>query len=242
MENEHRTLIVIVTFLSTFFILVSTIPSGFLYTNSAYRQMIIPSYFEASEIQSYYNTTLLELDVDNDTYEFSLGDWNLKLHIDGESREMWMETYTKWWIFEWNINYFTWYNNEVDYSYESDGIEKISFTSIDQVYLSDPNATNSRKWTLVNSETTIVLYFGFNQTYEKPTDALYDGHLNALFCINFDKVNTSYNAWNLISALLFFQMPDVHPAINALIAIPIWVAIAYLIYILILKAIPFVGG
>ena len=53
---------------------------------------------------------------------------------------------------------------------------------------------------------------------------------------------STVSAWNILAQLLFFQMPDVHPAVNALIAIPLWAAIGILVYRLVLMAIPFLGG
>jgi hypothetical protein len=82
--------------------------------------------------------------------------------------------------------------------------------------------------------------FGYNTTsYDNCTQAYENDALGIWLGINFDQVNTQYNAWNLISMILFFQMPDVHPLINVIIAIPIWVTIAYLVFTLITKLIPF---
>jgi len=86
-------------------------------------------------------------------------------------------------------------------------------------------------------------YFGFNDTkYSSPTEAWDNYELDILIGMKFDQVNTSINAWSLISMLLFFQLPEVHWIINALIAIPIWITVAYLIYVLIIKIIPFIAG
>jgi len=131
--------------------------------------------------------------------------------------------YASWWIYaESGVNYGNW----------------LSIEKLDECW---DNESSMVAFNIRTTEVQMRVYFGFNTTkYSKPSEAYYDDGLSCLYGIGFDQINTSTNAWNLIGSLLFFQMPDVHPAINALIAIPLWALIAYLIYVLILKAIPLV--
>ena len=73
--------------------------------------------------------------------------------------------------------------------------------------------------------------------YNNASDAWDHGQLGSFFGVRFDDTNTGFNAMNLIASILFFQMPEIHVAINLLIAVPIWIAIGYIALILILRAI-----
>jgi len=240
-SGEIKGLIIVITFLSTFFLITSMIPSGFLYTTPEGRTVEVPEYFESVDIYSFaetYNFTITQGDELFFEHYFTLGGWNVWFYSDVLTDCMHVEIYDSWWVFRWNFRILEWFNNQgVKVSDENGNIER---TVLDVNYDVD---NQECKFKLSCTDATFVVYFGFNQTkYSKPSEALLNDDLHVLFCINFDKVNTSFNAWNLIGAILFFQMPNVHPAINALIAIPLWIMIAYLVYVLILKAVPFVGG
>lgn len=87
------------------------------------------------------------------------------------------------------------------------------------------------------------VYFGFDDTlYSSFSEAWDAGKLSVFIGVGYETMPVVINAWNLIGMLLSFSLPDINPIINALIAIPLWAMIAYVIYILILKAIPFLGG
>ena len=252
---ENITLVTVVTFLSIFFILVASMPSGLTATPQQGKTVSVPSYFEAVDIQNFAQKYAVNLtDPLSESYDFVFGGWNMKIWDDAQEKAIWVYTYAAWSVFRWDFDYFHWYDFQ--------GIERsvtgwqtaaltqvtyITYNALDDAYIrwvSQNNVTRDAcKWTLKNDHTEMVAYVGFNSSrYSKPSEALFGGELSILFCMNFDKVNTTFNAWNLVGAILFFQTPNVHPVINAIIAIPIWIMIAWLIYILILKAIPFVGG
>lgn len=247
-SGEIKGLILAVTFLSTFFIIVAMIPSDFVTESQEYTPspVSVPEYFEAVDVQSFAETKNINLTDASLTEHFTLGGWNVEFEYWHAYKGFSCRTYSSWWIFNWDFDNFHWY--------DVDGIERSEYftflvqdremcylESIDQLYENYGN--KGLKWNLKNDHTQFVLYFGFNETkYNSPSEALSNDDLHVYIGVNFDKVNTTFNAWNLIGALLTFQLPNVHPAINMLISIPIWVLIAYLIYVLILKAIPFVGG
>ena len=244
-SGEIKGLIIVITFLSTFFIITAMIPPQFLYSGVEGRTVETPEYFESVDIYSFaetYNFTVKKEDYF--TESFSLGGWNVRFYCKYNDKRMYVNIYDSWWILEWNFRSLDWYDmNGVKVSEPAPSPYTYHFLSFENLDKNYDNKTKTCRFTVKNHEVTFVVYFGFNTTkYSKPTEALENSDLRCLFCINFDKINTTFNAWNLIGAILFFQMPDVHPAINALIAIPLWILIAYLIYVLILKAIPFVGG
>jgi hypothetical protein len=79
---------------------------------------------------------------------------------------------------------------------------------------------------------------GFNYTlYANATDAYENDALSIEFGIDWDELGTGLNAWNMLSRILFFQAPDIDPLINAVIAVPLWAAIGYLSYAIVLVAI-----
>jgi hypothetical protein len=251
---ENITLVTVITFLGVFAILVTTIPSAFLISQQEYKQVNVPTYFEAIDLQNFAQTYVVNLTVgyDIEYYDFKFGGWNLRVYDFGDTYEppsgkwLWIRTQAEWWIFKWDFKYFRWYDKEgidrsVDKVYYRDVYRVIYYYAFDEAY--EKWGKDGLKWTIKTDFTKMIVYLGWNFTkYEKPSDALLAGEFSMLLCINFDKMNTSFNAWNLIGSILFFQMPNVHPVINAIIAIPIWVMIVWLMYILILKAIPFVGG
>lgn len=64
------------------------------------------------------------------------------------------------------------------------------------------------------------------------------------FGIDAEEIGKSHvmSAWEIVALLLFFQLPDVHFALNALIALPLWTMIGILTFqlvIAVVKALPF---
>jgi hypothetical protein len=251
---ENITLVTVITFLSAFFILCMLIPSGLVTGNNVQgRSVNVPVYFEGMDIQNFAQTYTVNLTsaTSLEEYEFNLGGWEFLIQ-DYEQPDSWItvRTQSKWWIFRWDFRYFRWYDckgieksvSDFYGGYDFD-IKKniIYYSALDEAY--SQYGKDGLKWILKNDVAELVVFVGFNRTkYSMPSEALNNGDLSLLFCINFDKINTSFNAWNLVGSFLFFQMPNVHPTLNMLFAIPVWILIAWLIYILILKAIPFVGG
>jgi hypothetical protein len=247
---EHSMLITIVTFLGIFFVLSASMPATLIVNPQDGRVVDVPEYFEGIDIQSYANTYVINLSDPNNLEqgEFTFGGWEMK-YSDWNPPDslIWIRTQAEWFIFRWDFQYFKWHDKEgversqVTWIGEWHEKQAISYEALDNAY--ESWGREGLRWTLRNVHTQIVVYVGFNETkYVSPSDALNGGELSLLLCINFDKINTSFNAWNLIGQLLFFQLPNVHPVLNVIIAIPLWAGIAYLIYVLILKVIPFVGG
>jgi len=245
---ENITLVTVVTFLSVFFILVSMMPPGLLYTPSQKRIIEVPEYFQSIDLSYFSATKNFTLGTGYIVYDFALGGWNFQFEVNPVNQGFLLFTYDSWGIFKWNFESFTWHNSKSgiivsvnEGIYLRGGSHNIlKWTQLDPNY--DSNSSLC-EFTLDNPKTQCKIYFAFNTTaYSSPYAALQNGELACLIAIGMDFTNTRINAWNFIGMLLFFQAPEVHPAINALIAIPIWVMIAWLIYILILKAIPFVGG
>jgi len=239
-NQELKSLVLVVSFLGLFAVWVTMIPSGFYASEYEGRELTVPDYFEGIDIQTFSQTSNFTIDFSGsqvfDEY-FDLGGWHMyfqgyKYGLD----YLKAAHYASWWIFGWDYHYADWCLTTSGANYGTE----LTFTDLDNIW---DGQTNMIAFNCRTDQTQWRVYFGWNTTtYAKPSDAIAANEMEVLYGIGFDKVNTSINAWNIVGSLLFFQMPDVHPLINLVIAIPIWAAIGYLVYVLILKAIPFVGG
>ena len=237
--GEIKGLIIVITFLSTFFIVTSFIPSGFKYVIPENREVDVPQYFEAIDVQSFGSTEYFTLNYSLDNYHFTIGGYDLMLFIGYPfGSEIRIDHFHYWWIFQYGFHSMKWYDADgLHVSYEHPLYHEILPISAldDHEY--------GERYTMKCEHFQSIVVFGYNQTaYDSHVEAFQDEALTIFFGVEFDQLQTTYNVWNLVAMILFFQMPNVHPAINALIAIPIWILVAYLVYVLILKAIPFVGG
>ena len=240
-SGEIKVFITVVTFLGVFALLVSMIPGQFAVQSKSYRQISVPEYFEAVNVQSFVETKNLTVPAyDEYGLDCGVGGWELKIYPYYSPL---MNTYhlvlrhiDRWWVIAYGWHDLRWRSKVtgIDLGYTLDKDELLNAYDADK---------GVAEFIVSCEHLTAYVAFAYNTTkYENIVDAWANSELWMLIAIGFDQVNTSTNAWNVIGKLLFFQAPDVHPAINALIAIPIWAAIAITIYILILKAIPFVGG
>ncbi|MEM3629099.1 MAG: hypothetical protein QXE06_06985 [Candidatus Bathyarchaeia archaeon] len=250
-STEQSMLVTVVTFLGIFFILGSIVPPGFMATVAEPRKVKVPEYFESVDLNRYSAYEVINLTWSMNWYDFDLGGWKFQIYW---TSPMWgapdcilFRRKDSWWIFSWFVEEGKWYNPQgvkvsrvrsVLYTEIMLDFECITGDTLNENYQGD-----LIEFKIVFSVTEFTAHFAFNTTkYASPKEAWENNELYCLIGMTFDKQNTTLSAWNLVGALLFFKMPDVHPVLNAIIAIPIWIAIAYLIYILILKAIPFVGG
>lgn len=240
-SGEIKVFITVVTFLGVFALLVSMIPGQFAVQSKTYRQVSVPEYFEAIDIQSFVETKNLTVPAyDEYGLDCSVGGWELRIYPYYSPLmnmyDLVLRHIDRWWIFAYGWHSLRWRSKAkgIDLGYTLDKDELLEY------YDSERKVA---EFIASCEHTTVYVAFAYNTTkYDNIVDAWANNELWMLIGIGFDQINTSTNAWNVIGKLLFFQAPDIHPAINALIAIPLWAAIAVTIYILVLKAIPFVGG
>jgi hypothetical protein len=237
---ELRGLLVVVTFLSITVLLVAMIPGEFVVGSTDNRQVVVPEDYSSSEVMaiaSSYNFTFgphVDKEFDLGGHTFLIFD-NAAGSIPGTGILM-FHTWIEYWIFH-NRDLMKWYDSQnIERDTGADFSQwpyMMKFQTIDDIGV---NTT----WTVQCEHVTVKAMFGYNTTaYDNCTQAYENDALGIWLGINFDQVNTTYNAWNLIQMILFFQMPDVHPLINMIIAIPLWITIAYLVFTLITKLIPF---
>lgn len=245
--SEMRGLIVVGTFLGSLIFLVNLIPSQFLVSSYEGRTISVPEYFEAMELQSFVDTINITLDDSGGqvyipvimqyayVYDFELGGHNLELwdHDYASPKHLHVNHYWYWWIFPTAHHQMEWLNKE--------GFSRGEHLDADE--LDNDYEETTIRYTIKCEHFQAYVFFGFNETtYSQPSDAWDNNELKLLFGIEFDQVNTSINAWGLIAMLLFFGLPNVHWIIDVLIHIPIWIAEAYLAFILILRTIGAIFG
>jgi len=221
-------------FLGVFFILAASMPSEFYSAEYEYGTHSIPENFQALDLQYFAETENDTFTKADYSYDYVMGGWNFRWYAYFSD---WIDhlRYEKWWIFYTYSKQMTWYS--------SGGIElgpRIGASDIDDYW---DTSTNTTKFYLKDDAVSMPCWFSYNTTnYSNATHAWDNDDLDWLTAIDFDAVKTTYSAWGLIGMLLFFQLPDIHPLLNMIIALPCWICIAYLMYRLILLAIPFVGG
>jgi len=239
--SEIRTLIVVVSFLSCMVLLLLWLPaSDFAESIIEARQYSSPEDFDISDIMAYNQTYSI-------TFNYTM---DSPYHIDaddsGIGHDLWLQL-DKYWI---SLDHFWyWFSIPVGFhdmewydttrekiSYQEAYMEKLDIETLDDYIY------GSTFW-MECKHLQLKIVFSYNTTTYSSHLEAFDAEALAMSCgVEWEIEKTTYNAWDLIGMLLIFNMPDVHPAINALMKIPLWTCIAYLCYVLIIKVIPFIAG
>ena len=248
--SELRGLLVTISFLGILVLLLALIPFQF-YVSGEHREVNVPDVFEAIDIYYYAETKSFYM---NETggkefgneyiVEIDLGNWDIDFHyaLANASRLSCSLLHKRYeWIIIPAFHHLTWYNTQgmkrgQDFPYESG-------THLYVEDIEEDGSGGEAHYNAKCSHTQYKVIFAYNSTLYSSFEEAWDYHgLAVFFGVEFDQVNTSYNAWNIVSMLLFFQLPTIHPLINAIIAIPLWICIAYITFILILRAIGAIFG
>lgn len=221
--------------------LIASMPSQFI-SDPNVRQVNYPDTWDSSSMlyiaQSYNYTTLgnstdLDFDLGGRTQNL-LGSYSEALEVN--TTYLYHVTYS--WIFFRQLEPCEWYTQEgllINASHPN----VIFWQEIDAMY----NQSDSPMFKAIFTDYSMYVIFEYNTTaYTTYEEAFHAGELSFWCGLQFDQTNTSYNAWDIIALLLFFSMPDIHPAINALIAIPLWIVIVYVSFIIILRVVGAIFG
>jgi len=238
--SELRGLIVVVTFMSVFVILVLMMPYQFVIGTPSSVQVTVPDYFEISNIMTYNLSETKLITLNQTIWDFSLGGHNLfvdNFHPEAYIDAIQIRHYSWWGPFIVNAHPMKWYDRVGQLI--SQGELNAHLLYIDKLDAHD----YGEAYTVRCDHIYFSTVFGYNQTlYSSYLDAFTHEALDLWMGITWDQQATSFNAWQIVGMLLTFQAPNIHWAINSIIAIPIWVCIAYLAYVLIIKIIPFIPG
>lgn len=116
---------------------------------------------------------------------------------------------------------------EDDLFYEDNLDETLNFSRIDMY----DNAFN------------YVTFVTFDEaSYANLSEAMEDGHVIISMGMGWEYESSIVSGWDLIARLLVFQAPQIHPLINAIIALPIIASVTILIFtiaVIIVKSLPF---
>lgn len=180
-----------------------------------------------------------------DTFEYliEIGAWDVRVEKWDSTKSFYMETYNYWSIFNWNMDPFYWYKDNVDvthdYGYPTPSRERIDISQLD----ADFAANKTLEYKAKNTRTEFSVTFGFNSTkYDEPHDA-YDGdEMQMIFGVAWDERDSNVNAIGFISGLFTFSLPGVPIYVSALIWVMLFPPLAYLTFIFVIKVIGAVFG
>lgn len=208
----------------------------------------MPEYFDAQQIEDlaqYYNIT-----ADNGGAYYSEA-WGIDQSFGhnflfeastvGGEVKISTQHYEVFVIFPINHHYLQWISRDANQTDFGDFVTETEIDSIREFDIDSLYYVSSFK--LKCDHLTMTADIGYNSTlYLNSTSAFAADALTVVFAISWDELGTGLNAYTLISQIMTFQRPDIHPALNSLIAIPLWAMIGFLIVVIILaiiEALPF---
>ncbi|MDH7607708.1 MAG: hypothetical protein QHH12_08165 [Candidatus Bathyarchaeota archaeon] len=237
--SEIRGLVVVGTFLSCLFLLIAFMPQEFFVTAGEERKVEVPKYFESSDL-THWNFTYV-MNITFDPY----GDFE---HFWGKrefGHDMLFRA-NKHIDLIWNDHGYTflgiWTGGHKQDWINNVGVNRGDTLSISEIEADWNHEENLARYTVRCQHFYMRADFAYPAQYSSVSEAFEAEDLHVMFGINWDQRGTSWDAWSLVAAILFFRMPEINPYINAIIAIPIWIAVAYISFILVLRAIGAVFG
>jgi hypothetical protein len=236
--SEMRGIIIIFGFISSFLLLMLLIPTE-MYA-SPYGTSYIPENVDPNSFIAWNSTHTFNITSLNDAWDIAILGWNIRLYsYYGFIR---LTTYNYFTIFEWGFNDFRWYKNGNDITYYwSGGLFTSAHIEVSQIQ-EDENTYGDLSYVCKNDYTTFSPTFAYNTTkWDNVTEAYNNLQLSMILTVDWNERNTGMSAFGLISSLLTFSIPAPYP-INILLAAPFWGAIAYMIFIFLLRIVGSVFG
>lgn len=242
-ENYTPIFITVITFLGSLVFLISLVPPDF-YVSTDLRGVSTAD-FDSSDLEFYNNTwshyldtngswwvaaepDILNLPVDSGDF----GGWNLRLEYSKANLSHHIirctHVHEEWWGIIPS-------HHRMTFSFK--GSDRGTILSINETVV-DMTGSNLAKYSVSCDHFRYRLFLTYNNTlYSSLEDAWNHYKVLASTGIEFNEMNTGLNAWTILSALVFFQLPNVHWTVNALLAIPIYAAVIIISFILILEVI-----
>jgi len=245
-----KALVFVFTVLGVFALLLGTMPGEFITEtwNPDYRSVETKETFDAANILMYDNAESGKLNYSDGPMQYDFGlPSGQKLEIDWVIRYGQSYVYLRHLVAK-TFGYWTNYHNL--YIYDMSGV---MLQYGDKIFKADlvSNWEEDRNATVFNAKcdhiTSNIIFQPRNSSWsigeswdqEKLDFALsYDVNWNA----------TGVSAWTIVAQLLTFQAPDLGIGgvggiiLNAIIAIPTWSLIAYIVYKIVAGIIPFISG
>jgi len=239
--SEYRGLLTVVSFLGLLALLISIIPSGFVESAQDVRLINAEQYegFEAIDMQNFSETWNGSIDAGGmwgilHLQQIDIGGHAFDLVSSHEHDIIQMYHYDYWWIFVTGSHKMTWYDKR--------GID-LGTTVTKAELNANYEAGKPLEFKVSCPHFFVKVFMNFNSTtYATPALAWDSNELLVLIGIDFSQAQTVFNAWAIIGMILFFTLPEIHWVINAIMAIPLWIAIAYVSFILLLRAVGAIWG
>jgi len=239
-ERLHPILLTVITFLGVCFTLIGFMPSWIMTERRDYRKPDIPEELAAEEhlILNFSDVEFINATKEGAWWESKVGGHDIKIMWDQELDFIGVAH-----LDIWRFAIFVVYTGEhgMEWSYRGQPILETDDGILENVsriddYFDDGAARFKLKCDHFHFH--FLLYYQ-TENYTKFSDAFAVNDFGMVIGLTFDQTATTLSSWDLINAILFFQAPQIHPLLNFIIALPLLISIAFLIYEFIRRLIPF---
>jgi len=237
-ERLHPILLTVATFLGVCFCLIGFMPSWMAAQNE-YRQLEIPEETAAIEylILNFSDVEFINATEEGAWWEGEVGGHDIKIMWDQEINFIGVAH-----LEIWRFAIFSVYTGEhgMEWYYQDRLIPTEDGILFNILRINDYFREGATRFKLKcdHFHFHFLLYYQ-TENYTKFSDAFNNNDFWMVLGLTFDQVASTLSSWDLVSSILFFQAPQIHPLLNFIIALPIWVSIGFLIYEFIRRLIPF---
>lgn len=248
--SELRGLVFCVSFLGLLVLLYLWMPAQ-LFTSEEYRDVEVPDIFEGIDVYSFADTDTFTMNetggfdppLESSYYVYELDDGDG--YFGGHDIDFWYKDANESDHFVKNQHLYSVFLiilvHDMNF-YDHNGVNLGTLLNVSDIEDNSLDNYTSR-FNVKCEHLSYTAIFAYNATLYGNFTHAWDYHGLNVFCgISFDQVSTSYNAFDLIGKLLFWQLPEVETHVNAIISLPIWASICYLVYIFILRTIGAIFG
>jgi hypothetical protein len=238
--SEMRGLIIIGSVIGVFILLYGWMPSQLVYPESGMTNLNIPQYFEGQSTVLYNNTFYsINFTLDAISYPAWWGYWGQKFtfadskylfgywnttNYSGHTPEFICDVIDAYDIYVATCSFST---KTTDYG------TALSYTELDALKASGGDLQFSVTCSGYASFTIMLAYD--EDVYSTPTQAFQADAMKIQVGQTIDQIGTATSATGILWNVLTFQWLSVNPYLAALLAIPFWIATAYLIFIVVLR-------
>jgi len=235
-ERLHPILLTVVTFLGICFCLIGLMPTWMM-VKSEYKQFEIPDEVSAIEylFLNFSKVTFINVTQEEDMeWEGQIGGHDILI--------IWRQTYGGWisiyHLEIWRFGPFSIYTGEHRMEWYQETLIG-NYLNISRTNYSFEETGGARFKIKCDHFYFFFLLYYNPENYTNFQEAFNQNDFWMVLGITFDQVASTLSSWDIISSILFFQAPQIHPLLNFIIALPIWVSIGFLIYEFIRRLIPF---
>jgi hypothetical protein len=238
-QSELSVLLIVGTLLSSFIFIGSLIPAQYVAGVVNGTRANVPSAFEGYKLLGWNSSSYIVIKHEDDN-QSGIGGYNID--VTAADYAFIVNTYAYYGIWSWDQDFFEWFQNgtQVSESTLLYGYSKITLAML-QI---QATANDSLTYDIRNSHTNFQVSMAWDKTTygTNITHAYEHDNLRIMFNAAFDWVGSQINGWTLVTGLMTFSLPDVPSWIQYLIAVPVWIGLAYISFIFVLRMIGAVFG